>query len=346
MSMQDVRKRGADALAKVDSSPGAKPMSPGGRAITSPGAMAMMQPTIDALNERTKAAEQESRDLKILAANNPIELAFDQLIEIEGRKRRLTPNEFEELRLNLEQNEMVHPVVVRPSPAARSEGSPVMYEVISGYNRLAIYRLLGRGKVPVRVLPLEDDDADDASFWANLMQPSLPDYEKFLGFKRVQDRHSLNQSQLSKKAGVSKAQLSRMFAFEDLPAAVADILEAQPHILGCDSASALAQLTRAGKVEQVIEAVRELAAGRLTQDGAVSAAAAGVIRSAERTGRLVKANTTQIRSGMADYCRIVSRGTSLRLEFKSEEQRAIADEAVEKLLRELAERFGASRVKK
>lgn len=58
-------------------------------------------------------------------------------------------------------------------------------------------------------------------------------------------------------------------------------------------------------------------------------------------GRVVKANTIQIcssQSGRVDFCRMVSRGTSLRLKFKSEEHRALADEIVERVLRELADK--------
>lgn len=241
--------------------------------------MAMMQPTIDALNERTKAAEGaaqaaeiEVRRLRSKMENNPVDLPFDQIVEAPGRRRRLPPQEFEELRQNLENNPLVHPVAVRLLLDRKTVDGRQMYELISGYNRLDILRMLDRKVAPVRVLSVDNVEADDAAFWSNLFQHSLSDFEKYLGLKKVQARHGLSEAQLAKHAGVSKTLLSFLFSYEALPQPVLDFLRDQPYILDANAARAIGIVVKSGGTERVVEAMRELAAGRISQGEAVAQA--------------------------------------------------------------------------
>lgn len=302
----------------------------------------MLQPTIDALKERATEAErlaeverQRSAELEEQIKASPTELPLSVIDEVPGRRRKLTPEEFEDLKRNLEQNPLVHPVVLRRT---RVVAGVQRYELVSGGNRVAIYRLLGRETIAVRVIEADDAQAEDSAFWANLLQSPLPDFEKYLRFRQTQERTGENQTQLAQRAGISKSFVSRLFAFQDLPEQALDILQEDPHLLGAKIAAEMAQLARAGRHDPVVAAMRELATGSISQEEALRLARAGSAARSQRAPRSVQANTIQIRSGRQDFCRMVTRGTSLRLEFKSEEQRAQADQVVERILRELADK--------
>ena len=72
-----------------------------GKPVTAVGAVAFMQPTIDALNERVKNAEAANEELRRKVDAQPTEVELGLLDEKPGRKRRLTPDQFEELKENL-----------------------------------------------------------------------------------------------------------------------------------------------------------------------------------------------------------------------------------------------------
>lgn len=327
MSLKDLKSKSDQALASMPSAtPAGQPRSV--RPITAPGATAFMQPTIDALNDRAKVAEAKAVALERRLEQQPTEIALDSLIEISARKRRLSEQQFEELKSNLAINPLVHPVAVR----RRADG---LFEIVSGHNRVAAYRALGRQSIAVVVVDIEEAKVDRSAFYANLMQPSLPDYEKFLGFKRERDQTGASQKALAREAGVSEAVVSMLFAFEHLPATALKALEGRPDVLGMSGASELARLVREGREVAVSEAVLLLVSGRLTQKEAIAFASR---RAAPEKGAGAGASPIKIRSGRTEFCQYVARGSTLRIDFKNEALRAQAEEGVAAYLRTLAER--------
>lgn len=323
MSLKSLKERSNAALAGI--SPGSEaPFERPARPITSPGAAAFMQPTIDALNDRAKAAEARVAELQSRLDDQPGEVALDALLLVDGRQRHLTDDQFDELKANLAQNPLVHPVIVQRLADGR-------YELVSGHNRVKAYRELGKETIPAVVRAFEEGKVDRSAFYANLLQPSLPDYEKFLGFKRERERTGLNQSEMAAEAGVSKSMVSKLFAFEDLPEPVQTMLGERPEILGMNVAAELAKLAKEGRATQVIEAVQLIAQGTLLQKDAARYAA-------KVTEKVVKATLTpiKIKRGKQNYCEYVAKGQSLRIEFKSEALRIEAEEAIAALLQSLA----------
>ncbi len=243
------------------------------RPVTTPGAVAFLQPTIDALNERVKAAEGAAEALRRKLASQPTEVAVELLDRVEARRRRLTAAQFDELKENLRGNPLVHPVAVK----ALADGR---YEIVSGHHRVEAFRALGRDSVPVVVVDIDDAVVDRAAFYANLLQPSLPDFEKYLGFRRERERTGATQKELARAAGVPESTLSTLFAFDQLPARARELIEDRPEGIGMNCAFELARLTRSGAEAQVVEAVELLLSGRLTQKEAVRHAARGSRRMA------------------------------------------------------------------
>jgi len=327
MSLKDLKSKSDQALASI---PKAAAAGDGraARPVTAPGATAFMQPTIDALNERAKKAEARTAEVERQLESQPTEVSLDQLDEVTSRRRRLSEEQFDELKSNLANNPLVHPVAVK----RRANGR---FEIVSGHNRVAAFRALGRNQIPVVVLDIDEEKVDRSAFYANLLQPSLPDYEKYIGFRAEQERTGATQKVLAKEAGVSEAMLSQLFAFGDLPQAALDSIRTKPDCIGMRCAYELARLAQAGKTAAVVEAVELLAQGKLTQKEAIRHA--GRITPAADRPAPPSASTVKIRSGRAQYCQYVSRGTSLRIEFRSEAERIKAQEQLDKILRALAD---------
>lgn len=330
MSLKDLQKKSAAALENV-AAPKAEQASQG-RAVTSPGMAAMAHEiaheeikrhetrTADA--ER-KAAEAEHRlqELQQRLADAPNELPLTDLVEIEGRRRNLTPEQFEELRANLATNPLVHPISVKKLENGK-------YEVISGHNRLAVYRVLGRSTIPVAVIDIEDGER--SAFFANLLQPSLPAYERYLGFKKWRDETGESQVQIAERSGVSKATLSKLFAYEDLPEDVLAVLDEQKDLIGIRCAYDLARLAKSGQPHRILEALQLVAAGQLTEQDAAKFAAR------KESKPRAEPTIVTIKAGKSEFCTFVAKGNSVKIDFKDAERRAKFEESIAGLLKELA----------
>ncbi|PXW93991.1 ParB family chromosome partitioning protein [Sphaerotilus hippei] len=326
MGLKDLKSKSDQALASIGSArpAEARPVRP----TTAPGATAFMQPTIDALNQRAKAAEAIAQDYKAQLERQPVELALDLLIEVPHRRRRLTPEQFDELKGNLANNPLIHPVTVQRTAEGR-------FEILSGHNRAEAYRALGRATIPVVILELDEADVERSAFYANLLQPSLPDFEKYLGFRQERERSGHTQKRIAKDAGISESVVSMLFAFDQLPEAALQWIERRPDAIGMSCAAEMAKLCRAGRAEQVIEAIELLVEGQLSQKEAVRQA--GRQASLPRTREAAASGPVRVRVGRLEFCQYQSRGTSLRIEFRSEEQRIEAEAAIAATLQALAE---------
>lgn len=312
-------------VAKPAAAKGAEPQ--GARPVTTPGAVAFLQPTIDSLNERVKEAETANAELRRKLASQPTEVPLEQLDEKPGRKRKLTPEQFEELKENLRSNPLVHPVAVKALGNGR-------FEIVSGHNRVDAFRALGRAAVPVVVVDIEEEILDRTAFYANLLQPSLPDFEKYLGFRREKEKTGATQKELAQAAGVPESTVSMLFAFEHLPERARQLIEDRPDGIGMNCAAELARLARDGAAERVVEAVELLVSGKLTQKEAVGHAGR---RPARLPPTPAASKPVKVRAGRLDFCQYVSRGTTLRIDFKDEEHRIEAEARIARLLQELAD---------
>ncbi len=268
-----------------------------------------------------KVEELESR-LKEAEASGTRELPLDQLHEVGGRRRRLTEQQFNELKENLRNNPLVTPITVRK----RAEGG---FEIVSGNNRVEVFRELGRTSIPAALLESDDDQAEINAFYANLLQPDLPDFEKYLGFRKIIGKHpELTHAQVAEGAGVSRSFVTQLMAFSDLPADAIDILADRPEVLGANAAQDLAGLVKKGRVEQVVRAIARLAAGEIDQARAVREAAVDIIPKAGAS----KPEPVRIKIGRTTYCAIQRADKVLRIQFQSAEEAESVQEAIREVL--------------
>ncbi len=285
---------------------------------TAPGMFLNATQRIDAAEARVEELEAK---LKEAEAASSREISLNELHEVRGRRRKLTAQQYNELKENLRNNPLVTPITVRKHA---TDG----FEIVSGNNRVAIFRELGRTHIPAVLLDSDDDQAEINAFYANLLQPDLPDFEKYLGFKKILERHpDLTHAKVADGAGVSRSFVTQLMAFDDLPKDAIIILMEHPHILGANAAQDLAGLAKKGRADQVVRAVSKVAAGEIDQGRAIKEAATEVASKAA-----AKPEPIRIKVGRATYCAIQRADKVLRIQFHSAEEAEAVQEAVREVL--------------
>jgi ParB family transcriptional regulator, chromosome partitioning protein len=128
---------------------------------TAPGMFLNATQRIDIAEARVEELEAKLKEAE--AGASPREISLDQLHEVPERRRKLTAQQYAELKENLRNNPLVTPITVRK----RETGG---FEIVSGNNRVAVFRELGRTKIPAALLDSDDDQAEINAFYANLLQ--------------------------------------------------------------------------------------------------------------------------------------------------------------------------------
>ncbi|MDH6303277.1 ParB family chromosome partitioning protein [Polynucleobacter sphagniphilus] len=267
---------------------------------------------------RTMFAHQElAKAQEELKAVKSGKVKIADLHEVEGRKRSLTPEDFEQLKNNLASNPLVNAIVVR----ARKEGG---YEIISGHNRVQAYRDLGREEIEADIREFEDESVFEAAFYSNLINSTLSDFEKFLGFKKIQETTNETQEQLASRAGVSQSQIAKIFAFDRFSDTAKGLLEKYPHSIGATSAQ---RMTGAND-SRVLPALEKLIAGECNEAQAVSIALAGESKVTQKIEPII------IRSGKEKFAEIKVNKGLVAITLKDESNVAGLLEKIRKLLEE------------
>jgi ParB family chromosome partitioning protein len=286
---------------------------------TAPGMFLSATQRMDEAEARVEELEAKLREAEAMGGR---EIALDAIHEAPGRRRKLTERQYSELKENLRNNSLVTPVTLRKRQAGG-------YEIVSGNNRVAVYRELGRSHILAVVLDSDENQAEINAFYANLLQSDLTDFEKFLGFRRILEKHpTQTHAQVAEGAGVSRSFVSQLMAFEDLPEEVLGILAERPELIGANAAQDFAALAKKGRSEQVLKAVRRIANGEIDQGKAVKEAAS------DPATKLAAAKTepVRIRIGRSTYCDMRRANNVLRLQFQSAEEASAVQDAIEEML--------------
>ena len=290
-------------------------------AKTSPGRMLATQAAVAAAERRV--AELEAN------IGKAIEVALEEITEIPGRRRRLAPEQYGELRENLRNNKLVHPITL----VVRADGKK---ELVAGHNRFYVFRELGREAIPAVFADLSDvEQIEEAAFYSNLLSPSLPDFEKYLGFQRHVDRTGQSQQEIAATAGISAGHLSKLFSYARLPESARAALETASDRgrLGVNAAYEMATFLGEHPDQEpaVTEVVQKLLSdSKVTQKQAIALLHARV---RQKTAAPAAPETHRIKVGTRDLCAITTRSGTVTLKFKKPEEA----QAWEKLVREFIE---------
>ncbi|MDR5763023.1 ParB/RepB/Spo0J family partition protein [Caballeronia sp. LZ035] len=274
-------------------------------ARTAPGQLMQLQATAE--RQRKEIANLKMQLDKGARAKRPI----SKLHEVPGRRRKLTVEQYAELKANLAQHPLVHPVILE----AREDGE---WNINAGNNRVAIYRDLGIDEIDSIVSEMDPGQAERLAFFSNLFAPSLSDYEKYWHFQRLQEAaNALTQQELATAVGLSESHVSKIFAFDGLPADAKAALEERPERLGADAAAQLSRAHSEGRTSEVVKAVERLVKEeRYTQKEAVSSVQAKLARTPPLAETLI------VKQGKKNYCEITTRGGVIGVRLKVEAERA------------------------
>ena len=261
-------------------------------------------------HHRATIAEAENALLR----NRRVRIADLKIVE--GRKRQLSPTEFAELKANLAAFPLVNPVAVRVLPGGA-------FELISGHNRVQAFVELGREEIDANLVDLGEDQVLPAAFYSNLLSPSLPDYEKYLGFKNLQEATGKTQADLARESGVAKSMISMLFAFDDLRPVTHALLLQQPQLVSATLVSKLRALPHAD------DAIAGLAAGDLSVQQVLSFASGKISKDVAD----FKKETVVIRNGKSRFAEISVRGTAVIIRMAEETQTSVLAEKIEAMIR-------------
>jgi len=287
--------------ANVTVKPGASPTPAGAAPKTSPGRMLAVQSAVAAAEKR--AADLESN------LGKAVDVSITEVVEIPGRRRKLTAEQYGELKENLRVNPLVHPVTLFRRP----DGT---LELIAGHNRFHIFKELGRTTIPAIFSHLEGAEEHElAAFYSNLLSPSLPDFEKFEGFYRHQQQTGRSQRDIAAGAGISEAQLTKLFAYARLPEEALQALRNAPDrgCLGANAAYELAAVIaeRPEKAALVVDAIQRLATDAKFSQKQALAFVTAVAKPAREPGQ-----TRTIKLGKKQVCVVGSRNGVIAIRFK------------------------------
>ncbi|CAM2198404.1 ParB family transcriptional regulator, chromosome partitioning protein (plasmid) [Paraburkholderia kururiensis] len=274
-------------------------------ARTAPGHLMQLQATAE--RQRKEIAELRLQLQKASRAKRPVA----RMHEVEGRRRKLTPEQYAELKANLEKYPLSNPVVLEE----RADGD---WNINAGNNRVAIYKELGIEEIDSIVTDIDGVDAERLAFFSNLFAPSLSDFEKYWHFQRLQhEADALTRQELATEVGLSDSHVSKIFSFDGLPAEAKDALAERPERLGAEAAAQLAKATAEGRAQAVIEAVRRLVSdSRYTQKEAIRSVQPPVVRQSTADETLV------VKIGKRRYCEITARNGVIGVRLKAETERA------------------------
>ena len=287
---------------------------PSGRPKTAPGQLMASFPLLAEKERELQSAMKRIEELETAEVGSSQEVAIETLVEVPGRRRVLSEEEYQELRTNLASNPLVHPIVYRPLGDGRNE-------IISGNNRVAIYRD-ELNRATIRGVPFNGTDAEvelGAAF-SNLLAPSLPDFEKYRQFKRIQQNLGLSQADITRMSGLAQSHVARILSFENLPEAAKQVVATRPHKLGGTAAAKFASLAQQGRVEEVTKAIDALVNSvDMTQERALALAS-------PTRPKAARPSVMTINTGKRKFCDVSVRSGVVGLRFPGKDGEAMAEE--------------------
>lgn len=295
---------------------------------------------LDSLTGRDEALNRaEQAEAALAELKSKMRAKLSDLHEVPGRRRYKTPEEYAELKANIRKHRLLTPIDVEVRP----EGG---YNIVAGHHRTDILReLLAEGEpdfqddAPIHII--ESENTDQKAFYSNLFHPAMPDYEKWRGLQKIVDTDpeaGATYHSLSAHTGLSVATIGRLARFKELPNEAHEMLVKRPDAIGATTAQKLAQIAIKGGSEAVVEAIRDVIEKGITQEAAVTQAAnRKKDPPATQKDKPKESEPIKIKSGREVYCTMTPVGGALRLEFKTEGERLVAQQIIQEALDKLAQ---------
>ncbi len=150
-------------------------------------------------------------ELEQAAAALPTDEIAEGLIDPNPWQPRSIVNDTDliELSNSLREHGLVQPIVVRAHGGR--------YQLIAGQRRLFAARRLGWGRVPVRVLEVDDRQMSEIAIVENLQRRDLDPLEKAASFKHYLAAWGGTQDELAKRLSIDRSTVANLIRLLELP---------------------------------------------------------------------------------------------------------------------------------
>lgn len=181
-------------------------------------------------------------------------------------RQQFQEDELRELMQSIQENGLLQPLVVRPSPSAQGR-----YELVAGERRFRSLQSLGWDEAPVMVRDVDDETLLVLALVENLQREALNPMEEAEGYQALADRFDLTQEEIARAVGKERSTVANTLRLLKLPHSVRKMLasgeltpgHARP-LLGLDDPVRMADLAREAAKQgwSVREMERRVKAGR------------------------------------------------------------------------------------
>lgn len=135
-------------------------------------------------------------------------------------RRTFTEDELAELAASIDENGLLQPLVVRPSPSAEGR-----FELVAGERRFRALRSLAWEEAPVLVREASDETLLVLALVENLQREQLSPLEEAMGYQSLVDRFDMTQAQIAQAVGKSRSAVANFLRLLKLPPSVRKFLE-------------------------------------------------------------------------------------------------------------------------
>lgn len=115
-----------------------------------------------------------------------------------------------ELAASIDRSGLMQPLVVR------STGNTGTWELVAGERRFRAMKFLGRDRVPVIALDVDDQAAAELALIENVHREDLNPIERARGLARLRDTFGLTQKALSERVGLDRSSVANLLRVLDL----------------------------------------------------------------------------------------------------------------------------------
>lgn len=135
-------------------------------------------------------------------------------------RRSFTEEELSELASSIEENGLLQPLVVRPSPSADDR-----YELVAGERRFRALKSIGWKDAPVLVREASDETLLVLALVENLQREQLSPLEEAEGYRNLGERFDMTQADIARAVGKSRSAVANFLRLLKLPPSVRKLLE-------------------------------------------------------------------------------------------------------------------------
>lgn len=136
-------------------------------------------------------------------------------------RQTFTDDELSELAASIQENGLLQPLVVRPSPTAEDR-----FELVAGERRFRALKSIGWDDAPVLVREATDETLLVLALVENLQREALSPLEEAEGYRNLGEKFDMTQADIARAVGKSRSTVANLLRLLNLPPSVRKLLEA------------------------------------------------------------------------------------------------------------------------